>query len=207
MLNFVGLIQNELNRPYGKVFQNYIIFFWQRRYHLNGLCLPAFLFISQKYLKIWCWADVSSEEVNRCPVWHNGLCSERTPLPCIRIVFYGVIHSHQAFLLLWFRLEFMQAASQRRRYQSPAALHRAVTLWTPDATNTSVTCILLSRWLFPAWIPSEDHNHHEYFREYDHSLFTISILLLTFEKWLLSWHKCCKCINIVYLILKWSAWI
>lgn len=33
--------------------------------------------------------------------------------------------SHQAFHLLWFRLEFMQAASQRRSYQSPAALHRA----------------------------------------------------------------------------------
>ncbi len=51
-------------------------------------------------------------------------------LPWYWIVFYGVIHFPSGLLLLWFRLEFMQAASQRRRYQSPAALHRAVTLWT-----------------------------------------------------------------------------
>ncbi len=148
--------------------------------------VKCFPFISQTYLKIWCWAELFPQrKVNRCPVWHSGLCSERTPLPWYWIVFYGVIYFPSGLPPPLVQARIYAGRIPASALSITAALHRAVTLWTPDATNTSVTCILLSRWLFPAWTPSEDHNHHEYFREYDHSLFTISILLLTFEKLLL----------------------
>lgn len=138
--------------------------------------------------------------------------TEHTSLLWYWIVFYGVIHFPSGLPPpRHFRLEFMQAASQGRSNQSPAApAARPHSTRVQLDANTTVnlrkpvtdsllfyTHILLSKWLFPACpdIPRGRRTHlclnrYEYFRENDHSL--LSFTLLPFVKWWLSWCKCYK---------------